>query len=124
MTHFNDTQYEALAPYKPYFLTAVNEKWCRNPGRHALEKMAEIWRAVAKQPGFHMNFNCSTCVVNIVRDLGTLWLKDEAAREAEKAEKAQAEPEKAPEAPKPHKVATTAKKTATAKKKTVKTEKE
>jgi len=84
--NYNDTQFAALTPYRHYFELAVRERWTRNPGRTALTQMADIWRDVARLPGFRMDYNCSTCIVNLLTDLGTLYFQDEKAK-AEAAEK-------------------------------------
>ena len=84
--NYTDTQFAALTPYRHYFELAVRERWTRNPGRTALTQMADIWRDVARLPGFRMDYNCSTCIVNLLTDLGTLYFQDEKAK-AEAAEK-------------------------------------
>jgi len=78
--NLTDQQFKALAPYRNYFQTAVHERWSRNPGRTALTLMADIWREVAHLPGFRMDYNCGTCIVNILTDLGTLYFQDEKAK--------------------------------------------
>lgn len=78
--NYTDTQFAALTPYRHYFELAVRERWTRNPGRTALTQMADIWREVAHLPGFRMDYNCSTCIVNLLTDLGTLYFQDEKAR--------------------------------------------
>ena len=75
--NFTSQQFDTLAPYRKYFELAVRERWTRNPGRAALTQMAEIWRDVAHLPGFRMDYNCSTCIVNLLTDLGTLFFQDE-----------------------------------------------
>ena len=84
--NYTDTQFAALTPYRHYFELAVRERWTRNPGRTALTQMADIWRDVARLPGFRMDYNCSTCIVNLLTDLGTLYFQDEKTK-AEAAEK-------------------------------------
>lgn len=116
-------QFDQLAPYEQHFLTAVNSRWSRNPGRHALEKMEEIWRNIS-YPGYRLDYNCSTCIVNILTDLGRIWLKMKAEKAAEKpADEAEA-PKTAEPSPKPKKVATAKKKATTVKNKTVNTKEE
>ena len=86
--NFTSQQYNLLAPYRSYFQTAVHERWSRNPGRTALTVMADVWREVAHLPGFRMDYNCGTCIVNLLTDLGTLFFQDEAALAAEAAKPA------------------------------------
>lgn len=92
--NFTTEQYNLLAPYRSYFQTAVHERWSRNPGRTPLTIMADVWREVAHLPGFRMDYNCGTCIVNLLTDLGTLFFQDEKA----KASKAWQEVVKAEEA--------------------------
>lgn len=109
-------QFAALAEYEQNFRTAVNQRYTRNPGRNGLAKMESIWRDLS-YPGFKLNYNCSTCVFNIVNDLGRIWLKMKEEQDAI-TEKSSAKTEE-----KPKKVATTKKKAAPVKAKKVETKK-
>lgn len=83
----NEGQFKALQPYEAFMRTAVEGRWARNPGRRALEIMAQIYKEVAHLRLFTMDYNCSTCIVNLLSDLGKLYFPDKAEREAEKAAK-------------------------------------
>lgn len=105
--NFTDKQFETLAQYEPYLRTATRESWSRNPGRAALENLAAIWREYANYPAFRMSFNCSTCILNLLRDLGRPYFADKAERE-EAAKKAEEATKKAAETTQEKKVGTTA----------------
>lgn len=108
----NEGQFKALQPYEAFMRTAVEGRWARNPGRRALEIMAQIYKEVAHLRLFTMDYNCSTCIVNLLSDLGRPYFADKAEKEAQKAEK------------KTKKVATTKKAKAPAQPVEVKTEEE
>lgn len=105
--NFSDKTFEALAPFERYFKTATEADWCPNPGRSALDAMAD---ALTEKDGRRtaVNHACGSCILNVVKRTGYLWFEDKAAREAAAA----------PETPKPSKTpakkktASTAKKTA------------
>lgn len=67
-------QLDALAPYESYMLTAVKSNWSRYPGRDALQEMHRILEEVTgrKRP---LNVNCQSCVLNLLRDCGTIYFK-------------------------------------------------
>ena len=108
----NDAQFKALEPYEAYMKTAYEAKWARNPGHRALELMVQIYREALHLRAFSMDYNCGTCICNLLADLGKLYFPDKAEREALKAEK------------KAKKVSTTKKAKAPAKPVEVKTEEE
>jgi len=87
---FTDKTFEALAPYERHFNTAINGDWCSNPGRDALDLMhAELDRIDNRTT--RMNYNCSTCVLTVVKRIGRLYFADKAERDAQKAAKALAD---------------------------------
>lgn len=104
--NFSESTYEALAPFERYFKTACDADWCPNPGRAALDRMAD---ALTEKDGHRtaVNHSCGSCILRVVKRTGYLFFEDKAAREAAAA----------PEAPNP--TETPAKKT-TAKKTTKK----
>lgn len=106
-------QFNQLAPYEQNFRTAIYGKWSRYPGRHGLQLMEEIWRGIS-YPGFRLDYNCNTCVMNILTDVGKLWLAMKVAMDAA-AEAAKTEPAPAPK----KKVASSKKKATTVKAKAV-----
>lgn len=104
--NFSESTYEALAPFERYFKTACDADWCPNPGRAALDRMAD---ALTEKDGRRtaVNHSCGSCILRVVKRTGYLFFADKAEREAAAA----------PEAPKPtatpakKKTASTAKKT-------------
>ena len=101
--NFSDKTFETLATFERYFKTACEADWCPNPGRAALEIMAD---ALSEKDGRRtfINHACGSCILNVVKRAGYLYFEDKAAREAAAA----------PETPKPTKTPakkTTAKKT-------------
>lgn len=113
--NFSESTYEALAPFERYFKTACDADWCPNPGRAALDRMAD---ALTEKDGRRtaVNHSCGSCILRVVKRTGYLFFEDKAARE--QAAQAARESAAAPEAPKPtatpakKKTASTAKKTA------------
>lgn len=111
--NFSDKTFEALAPFERYFKTATEADWCPNPGRAALDAMAE---ALTEKDGRRtaVNHACGSCILNVVKRTGYLWFEDKAARAAQASHDAQ----DAHETPQPSKTpakkktASTAKKTA------------
>ena len=111
--NFSDKTFETLAQYERYFKTATTADWCPNPGRAALDAMAD---ALTEKDGRRtaVNHSCGSCILRVVKRTGYLWFEDKAARAAE----AKREAVDAHEAPKPtatpakKKTASTAKKTA------------
>ena len=78
-------QLDALAPYESYMLTAVKSNWSRYPGRDALQEMHRILEEVTGRKR-QLNVNCQSCVLNILRDCGTLYFKAKRAKEVELSE--------------------------------------
>ena len=113
--NFSDKTFEALAPFERYFKTATEADWCPNPGRAALDRMAD---ALTEKDGRRtaVNHACGSCILRVVKRTGYLWFEDKAARAAEAAHDAQ----DAHEAPQPSKTPAK-KKTASTAKKTAKT---
>ena len=75
-------QLDALAPYESYMMTAVKSNWSRYPGRDALQEMHRILEEVTgrKRP---LNVNCQSCVLNLLRDCGTIYFKAKESKPVE-----------------------------------------
>lgn len=75
-------QLDALARYESYMLTAVKSNWSRYPGRDALQEMNRILEDVTgrKRP---LNVNCQSCVLNLLRDCGTIYFKAKESKPVE-----------------------------------------
>lgn len=110
--NFSDKTFEALAPFERYFKTACEADWCPNPGRAALEIMAD---ALSEKDGrrIFINHACGSCILNVVKRAGYLYFEDKAARATHDAQDA-------PETPKPTKTPAKKKTASTAKKTTKK----
>ena len=72
-------QVHLLEPLERNFRQATEASWCSYPGQAAIANMLQVWtdltgQAYAYKPG------CPNCLVNLVRDLGTIYFaqKDEA----------------------------------------------
>lgn len=80
-------QIKALEPYERNFHQATEAAWCSYPGQAGINLMLEVWTdltgtAYPYKPG------CPNCLINLVRDLGTLYFaqKDEALAAEKKNE--------------------------------------
>lgn len=117
--NFTESTYEALAPFERYFKTACDADWCPNPGRAALDRMAD---ALTEKDGRRtaVNHSCGSCILRVVKRTGYLFFADKAQREAATLAEAKGEAAAAPEAPKPSKTPAKKKTATTAKKMTKK----
>ena len=122
--NFSDKTFETLASFEGAFQTACNSDWCANPGRAALELMAD---ALAEKDGRRtfINHSCGSCILHVVKRTGYLYFEDKAARETAAAEKKSIAPDLTAarlraEAPKPTKTAPKKKTASTAKRTTKK----
>ena len=97
MTYTKD-QMEALSPYEEHFITAVRARWCRYPGQDALRRIHQIFTS-ATGDRRRLNSSCGVCILHLMRDAGTAYLKD-------KEELARAEEPKPAPKPKPKKKTT------------------
>lgn len=78
-------QLDALAPYESYMMTAVKSNWSRYPGRDALQEMHRILEEVTGRTR-PLNVNCQSCVLNLLRDCGTIYFKAKSAKEVKLSE--------------------------------------
>lgn len=113
--NFTDKTFETLGTFERYFKTACEADWCPNPGRAALEIMAD---ALSEKDGRRtfINHACGSCILNVVKRAGYLYFEDKAQREAATLADAIGEAAAAPETPKPTKTPAKKKTAATAKK--------
>lgn len=75
-------QLDALAPYESYMMTAVKSNWSRYPGRVALQEMHRILEEVTGRTR-PLNVNCQSCVLNLLRDCGTIYFKAKESKPVE-----------------------------------------
>ena len=76
-----------LQPYERYFRQATEAAWCSYPGQAAINKMLDVWATLTGTP-YAYKPGCPNCLMNLVRDMGTIYFaqKDSVAP-AEVAEK-------------------------------------
>ena len=86
-------QLDALAPYESYMMTAVKSNWSRYPGRDALQEMHRILEDVTGRTR-PLNVNCQSCVLNLLRDCGTIYFKAKESKPVELIDKETAPVEK------------------------------
>ena len=79
-------QLDALAPYESYMQTAVKSNWSRYPGRVALQEMHRILEEVTGRTR-PLNVNCQSCVLNLLRDCGTIYFKAKESKPVELIDK-------------------------------------
>ena len=84
-TRLTPEQMQELAPYERNFTQATKAAYCSYPGQAGIDKMLDIWQSLTGsrypyQPG------CANCLLNLVRDMGTIYFAQK-----EVAEKAAAE---------------------------------
>lgn len=93
--NFSDKTFETLATFERYFKTACEADWCPNPGRAALEIMAD---ALSEKDGRRtfINHACGSCILNVVKRTGYLYFEDKAQRDAAAAAPETSKPTKTP----------------------------
>lgn len=67
-------QVAALAPYEERMATAIRAGYATYPGVQALELMRNIWAAHTGNT-YPYSPSCSTCIMNLLRDIGTLYFE-------------------------------------------------
>lgn len=76
-----DEQFELLKKYEAQFRTAVNAKWANNPGTAALNQIHNVMVQLTGR-NVRLNTSCSTCVLRLLTDMGTIYFADKAKRES------------------------------------------
>lgn len=97
-TRLTPEQMQELAPYERNFTQATKAAYCSYPGQAGIDKMLDIWESLTGskypyQPG------CANCLLNLVRDMGTIYFAQKDAMQKADAETAKApvaEPAKSP----------------------------
>ena len=94
-------QMEALAPYERHFTKATEAAWCPYPGQQGIDLMLRTWEELTGHK-YGYKPGCPNCLLNLVRDLGTIYIAQKAAvlEEERLAQEAAAESEMQ-KAPKP-----------------------
>lgn len=65
-------QIEELRPYEKYFGSAIRAGYSSYPGEAALDKMRNVWSAITGSI-YPFRAGCSDCIMNLLRDVGTLY---------------------------------------------------
>lgn len=65
-------QIEELRPYEKYFGSAIRAGYSSYPGEAALDKMRNVWSALTGSI-YPFRAGCSDCIMNLLRDVGTLY---------------------------------------------------
>lgn len=79
---FSKEQMELLKPFEGYFETAVKANWSRNPGRSGLKVIHEVFTKATGDPRRY-NDNCNTCILNLLRDCGSIYFASKSVTIAE-----------------------------------------
>lgn len=68
-------QFDALAPYAKHFDSAVNHRWTRFPGGAALDLIHDTLKQVT---GLNLPLNkcCSHCILELMMEMGKIFLAD------------------------------------------------
>ena len=80
-------QVQALEGYERIFTQATKAAWCSYPGKAAIGKMLDVWQSLTGHP-YPYKPGCPNCLLNLVRDMGTLYFAAKEAQAAEAAAKA------------------------------------
>lgn len=67
-------QVAALAPYEEKMATAIRAGYATYPGVQALDLMRQIWAAHTGNT-YPYSPSCSTCIMNLLRDIGALYFE-------------------------------------------------
>ena len=72
-------QFDALAPYEKHFDSAVNHRWTRFPGGAALDLIHDTLKQVT---GLNLPLNkcCSHCILELITEMGKIFLADREER--------------------------------------------
>ena len=72
-------QFGALAPYEKHFDSAVNHRWTRFPGGAALDLIHDTLKQVT---GLNLPLNkcCSHCILELMTEMGKIFLADREER--------------------------------------------
>lgn len=83
-------QVQTLSAYERYFTQATRAAWCSYPGQAAIHKMLDIWAELTGSP-YPYKPGCPNCLLNLVRDMGTIYFAAKEALVSELREKAKGE---------------------------------
>ena len=81
---FTEKQMAFLATQERDMRTAVESNWSRYPGQANIEQMRKIWEDLTGQTR-EIRLSCSSCILNLVRDMGILYFAQKKEQEADLA---------------------------------------
>lgn len=81
---FTEKQIAFLATQERDMRTAVESNWSRYPGQANIEQMRKIWEELTGQTR-EIRLSCSSCILNLVRDMGILYFAQKKEQEADLA---------------------------------------
>lgn len=81
---FTEKQMAFLATQERDMRTAVESNWSRYPGQANIEQMRKIWEELTGQIR-EIRLSCSSCILNLVRDMGILYFAQKKEQEADLA---------------------------------------
>lgn len=89
-------QLRKLETYERHFDTVMRAGYCSYPGQEAIDRMRDVWKELTGKD-YPFRAGCSTCIFNLVQDLGTLYRAQRPIgwKEKKEAEKAANEAAKA-----------------------------
>lgn len=87
-------QVHELEPFERHFRQAIEAAWCSYPGQAGINTMLDIWQAIAGSQ-YPYKPGCPNCLLNLVRDLGTIYFaqRDSVLEAAGKVAETAEEPE-------------------------------
>ena len=81
---FTEKQMAFLATQERDMRTAVESNWSRYPGQANIEQMRKILEELTGQTR-EIRLSCSSCILNLVRDMGILYFAQKKEQEADLA---------------------------------------
>ena len=80
--------FELLRPFEAQFERAKSD-WVKNEPLKHLELLERIYVANAETKPLSLNYNCSSCILELFKHLGALYFKKKAEIEANTTEQAE-----------------------------------
>ena len=68
----NAIQLRKLETYERFFDTAIRSGYSSYPGQEAIDRMRDVWKELTGKD-YAFRAGCSTCIFNLVHDIGTLY---------------------------------------------------
>lgn len=68
-------QFEVLEKYKDRLTTAYKSNYCRNLFSYQLDEIHKTYLDITNID-YHLNHNCSTCILNFLKTVGKLYFEE------------------------------------------------